>query len=115
MMTLEQWFQRAVETGVVYYTAKVSRTNMSADYSLFVVGAGGELERAWPDSEQPAAGGADYDEKLAKALGFRLSKRAWHCDGCGYDRVHGLISRMARHFGQDSKAVGRIRSEGLDV
>jgi len=113
-MTLEQWFCRALDTGVVYYTAKLSRSNMSALYSLYIVDTDGVLERGWPSEAHPQ-GGWDYSDKLAKALGFRQSKRAWYCGGCGYNRVHDILYRMAVHFGRDLKSINHLRFEGLDV
>lgn len=113
-MTLEQWFKLACKRGQIYYTARVSRTNMSALYSLYVVDDDARLERAWPNSAHPA-GGATYDEKLAKRLGFRLSKRAWHRGGCGYDRVHEILYSMAREFGEPLTSINHIARDGLDV
>jgi hypothetical protein len=109
MFTLKDWYRIAKKTRAVYYVAEsLSRTGMGGSYTLYVVHRG-QLMKAWPNGE------TGYDEKLAKRLGFRMTKswRAWYRGGCGYDRVHAVLYAMAREFGENLDAINPIRIESL--
>lgn len=114
-MILKHWYEAAKLHGTVYYVREdKSRTNMSGAYSLYTIVHSDKgaretrLERAWPDS------GEGYDDKLAKFLGFRLSKRAWHRNGCGYNRVRAILDDIACHAaGANGQHSGGISLESL--
>lgn len=114
-MTLKDWWKAACTHGTIYYiTEHISRTGMGAAYTLYTIAEhDGKpyLALAWPDDEN------GYNEKLAKALGFRMRKvgyRAWYRGGCGYDRVRDVIDSIGRYAEPDGKdRQNRIYVEGL--
>ena len=120
-MTLEKWFAEALKSGIVYYLCDHrARSGMGGWYSLFVV-TGGKLERAWPNEDIPdEPGSLTFSEKLARKLGFRITKqrRSFYRPGCGYNRPLDILLGIARLYAPELtvyEVQERIRLESISA
>lgn len=94
-MNLKEWFAAAQHCGVIYFTNKASEKNLSAKLMFYTIVNGSQgprLERAWPDNN------GQYDEKLAKKIGFRLNVNAsephFFVNGSGFSRSEKAIDSI---------------------
>lgn len=91
---LAAWWNAAKAHGKVYARPDRSRSNMSGTVLLWTIAVhdvDGEKSApqfliCWPFR--------DGDE-CAKRLGFSLKARAFKVGGCGFDRVHHVVSNIA--------------------
>jgi hypothetical protein len=116
MLTLKQWYLAAKKSGGVHVVCEhVARSNMSARYNLHTV-VDGELCIAWPTNDA-----GEYDEALAKKLGF-VNKRTGKQEqgfvrkGFGYDRAADVLIAIGEVCAGDNSNVsqGAIRLRSIN-
>lgn len=113
---LAAWWDAAKLHGVIYARPDRSRSNMSGtvllwtirengDPSVFTNGKrlpnGYELAVCWPYLDGDAC---------AKRLGFSLKARAFKVGGCGFDRVHHVVSNIAYLMDETERFEPRIET-----
>jgi len=91
---LAAWWEAAKTHGTIYARPDRTRTNLSGTALLWTIRDAqpthGEtrpsLDVCWPYQD---------GDDCAKRLGFSLRKRAFVVGGCGFDRVHHVVSNIA--------------------
>ena len=102
-MDLSKWYTAAQKCGIIYYMNNPSKANLSAHLNLYTIVShtwGTRLARAFPQVD------GQYNETLAKKLGFKLDKQAFKVMGVGTSRSEQLIDlihsacepEVKRHF-----------------
>ena len=98
-MTLKEWWKAACKHGTIYYVVEHEshRATPTLEVTLWTVARRGGrtvLVEAWPRNEA-----GEYDEAIAKRLGFwvRKQRRAWRAVGGNCNLVFEIIKRIAMY------------------